>query len=115
MVLKELIAEHGPIHYRDGKQSEYLADFVPLEKKFYPYRDAVVILNGWFITRPEERALRDKLTISGLSSAIQAEKRAELARMLAGILDVHVETELRIGRDGKEGQTTSASRQNYVS
>jgi hypothetical protein len=97
-VLKDLMVEHGPIRYRDGNEGEYIADFVPLEKKFYPYRDAVQVLNEWFSAHPEERALRDKLTISGLSSAIKAEKRAALAQNLAGIVDVHVETELRIGR-----------------
>jgi len=97
-VLKDLMVERGPIRYRDGNEGEYLADFVPVEKKFYPYRDAVSILDEWFKTHPEERGLRDKLTISGLSSAIKAEKRADLAQTLAGIADLHVETELRIGR-----------------
>lgn len=69
-----------------------------IEKKFYPYRNAASVLDEWFSTHPEERPLRDKLTISGLGSAIKAEKRAALAQSLAGIVDVHVETELKIGR-----------------
>ncbi|HEV2174343.1 MAG TPA: PD-(D/E)XK nuclease family protein [Nitrospira sp.] len=97
-VLKDLMVERGPIRYRDGNEGEYLADFVPVEKKFYPYRDAVSILDEWFKTHPEERGLRDKLTISGLSSALKAEKRADLAQRLTGAVDLHVETELRIGR-----------------
>ena len=97
-VLKDLLVEGGPIWYRDGNAGEYLADFVPVEKKFYPYRDTVSILDQWFATHPEDRTLRDKLTISGLSPAIKAEKRAELAQKLAGIVDVHVETEVKIGR-----------------
>jgi hypothetical protein len=97
-VLKDLVVECGPIHCRDGNEGEYLADFVPVEKKFYPYRDAVSVLDEWFSAHPEERALRDKLTISGLSSALKAEKRADLAQTLAGIADLRVETELRIGR-----------------
>jgi len=97
-VLKDLMVEHGSIRYRDGNEGEYLADFVPVEKKFYPYRDAVSILDEWFKTHPEERGLRDKLTISGLSSALKTEKRADLAQKLAGVVDLHVETELRIGR-----------------
>jgi PD-(D/E)XK nuclease superfamily protein len=100
-VLKELMVEHGPIRYRDEKESEYVAGFVPTEKRFYPYQDGVSILDEWFKTHPDERSLREKLTISGLSSAIKAEKRAELARMLAGIADVRVETELKIGRESK--------------
>ena len=97
-VLKDHLVERGPIHYRDGNEGEYLADFVPVEKKFYPYRDAASILDAWFSAHPEEQPLRDKLTISGLSSALKAEKRAELAQNVAEIADVHVETELRIGR-----------------
>lgn len=97
-VLKDLMVERGPIHYRDENQSEYLADFVPTEKRFYPYRDAVSILDKWFGTHPDEQGLRDKLTISGLSSALKAEKRVELAQNLAEVADVRLETELRIGR-----------------
>jgi hypothetical protein len=44
-VLKDLMVELGPIQYRDGNEAAYLADFVPAEKKFYPYRDAVSILD----------------------------------------------------------------------
>jgi hypothetical protein len=96
-VLKDLMVERGPIRYHDGNEDEYLADFVSVEKNFYPFRDAVSILDEWFKTHPEERGLRDRLTISGLSSPLKAEKRAELAQMLTGVVDLRVETELRIG------------------
>lgn len=101
-VLKDLMVERGPIRYRDGNQGEYLADFVAVEKRFYPYRDAVPILDSWFRVHAEERDLREKLTISGLSSPLKAEKRAKLAENLAGVVDVRVETELRIGRETKD-------------
>jgi len=113
-VLKDLMVERRPIHYRDGNESEYLAGFVPVEKKFYPYREAVSILDDWFQTHPEERALRDKLTISGLSSALKAERRAELAQRLTGAVDLHVETELRIGRKReKEQKSTDETELSY--
>src|SRR5260370_12948227 len=108
-VLKDLMVEQGPIHYRDENQGEYLADFVPVEKNFYPYRDAVSILDEWFRRHPDERGLRDKLTISGLSSPLKANKRAELARKIATIVDVRVETELKIGREGKNGSKEGGS------
>ena len=98
-VLKNLMMKRGPIHYCDGNQNEHVAEFVPVEKKSYPYRDAVSILDEWFSAHSDEQSLRDKLTVSGLSSALKAEKRAELAQKLAGIADVHFETELRIGRE----------------
>jgi hypothetical protein len=97
-VLKNIVAKRGPIKYTDANQNEYSADFVPVEKKFYPYRDALPILDEWFKAHPDEQALHDKLTISGLSSALKAEKRSELTQKLRGITDVRVDTELRIGR-----------------
>jgi hypothetical protein len=107
-VLKDLMVKRGPIKYRDGNQFEYLADFVPVEKKFYPYRDAVSILDEWFRAHQDERSLQEKLTISGLSSALKAEKRAELAQKLTDVVDVRVETELRIGREGKAAANNKA-------
>jgi len=100
-VLKDLMVERGPILYSDGNQREYLADFVPVEKNFYPYRDVVAILDEWFGAHPEDRALRNKLTVSGLSSALKAQKRVELAEKLKNVAEVRVDTELRIGQDQK--------------
>jgi len=102
-VLKELMVERGPVRYRDENESEYVAGFVPIEKRFYPYQDGVSILDEWFRTHPDERNLRDRLTISGLSSALKAQKRSGLAQKLAGVVDVRVETELKIGRVGQSG------------
>ena len=109
-VLKDLMVESGPIRYRDGNHGEYVADFVPAEKKFYPYRDAVAILDEWLRAHSDDQALRDKLTISGLSSALKAEKRAELAKNLTRIADVRVDTELRIIR-GVNGREERAARE----
>ena len=110
-VLKDLMVKRGPIHYRDENQTEHLAEFVPVEKKFYPYRDAVSILDEWLGTHPDEQGLREKLTVSGLSSPLKAGKRAELAQKLATIADVRLETELRIGRvrNNASKQQTSAN------
>jgi hypothetical protein len=69
-----------------------------VEKKFYPCRVAVSILDEWFRAHSDEQGLRDKLTVSGLCSALKAEKRAELAQKLAGVAGIHFETELRIGQ-----------------
>lgn len=87
----------------DGNQREYVADFVPVEKKFYSYRDAITILDEWFKTHSDDQALRDKLTISGLSSALKAEKRAQLANKLGAVADVQVETELRVWKARENG------------
>lgn len=80
-----------------------------VEKEFYPYRNAVSILGEWFKAHQGERGLRDKLTVSGRSSAIKAETPAELAQKLAEVVDGHFETELRIGREGTGA--TSATRE----
>lgn len=100
-VLENLMVKRGPIRYRDENQAEYLAGFLPVEKSFYPYRDAITVLDEWFTTHPEEANLQDKLTISGLSQALRAGKREELGRKLAEIVEVRIDTELRIGRGAK--------------
>lgn len=97
-VLKDVIAEKGPILCRDDNRGEYVADFVPVERKSYSYSAVAPILEDWFRTHPEEKVLRENLTISGISSAIKAKKRAELADKFSAIADVQVETELRIKR-----------------
>jgi len=98
-VLKDLMVERGAICYRDGNQTAYSADFAPVEKRFYPYGEATTVLDEWFRAHPEDRVLRDRLTISGLSSALKAQKRAELAENLACVAEVRFETELRLGRE----------------
>jgi hypothetical protein len=98
-VLKDLMVKRGPIHYRDGN----LAELVPMEKKFYPYRDAVSILDEWFSAHSDEHGLRDKLTVSGLSSPLKAEKRAELAQKLEASRTFTLKTELRIGPERSNG------------
>jgi hypothetical protein len=109
-VLKDLMVERGSIRYCDGNQGEYLADFVPIGKKSYPYRDAVALLDEWFKAHPDEQCLRDKLTVSGLSSALKAEKRAELAEKLTSIADLRVDTELSIVREENNSRKGRASR-----
>jgi PD-(D/E)XK nuclease superfamily len=108
-VLKDLMVEGGPIRYRDENQSEYAASFMPTEKKFFPYNGAIPILDEWFKAHPDERALQDKLTVSGLSAALKAEKRAELLQRLSTVVDLRVETELRIGRGGRNGSKEGGS------
>jgi len=97
-VLKDIMVEQSPIGYRDENENEYIADFIQIDKKSYPYVASIPILNDWFAKHPEEGVLRDKLTISGLSSAVKAQKRSDLAQKLRDVLVVHIETELRIGR-----------------
>src|SRR5216684_3285494 len=75
-VLKDLMVKRGPIHYRDGNQTEHLAEFVPVEKKFYPYRDAVSILDEWFSAHSDEQRLRDRLTVSGVSMTRDSTRQA---------------------------------------
>lgn len=71
---------------------------MPVEKKFYPYEDATLILDQWLLTHPEDRGFAKRLTVSGLSSPLKAEKRAELAARLGELVEVRVDTELKIGR-----------------
>ncbi|MCI0534862.1 MAG: PD-(D/E)XK nuclease family protein, partial [Verrucomicrobiales bacterium] len=86
-VLKDLMVEHGPIRCRDENETEYLADFVPVEKKFYPYAEATVALDEWLRTHPEDKEFANKLTVSGLSSPLKTKKRSELAAKLGELVD----------------------------
>src|SRR5260370_922749 len=43
--LKDLMVERGPIQYRDENQSEYVAGFVPIENRCYPFQERVSILD----------------------------------------------------------------------
>ena len=71
------MVDRGAIRYQDENQSEFVADFVPPEKNCYPYRDAVSILDEWFRTHPDERGLRNKLTVSGSAQAVVKVARPE--------------------------------------
>jgi hypothetical protein len=96
-VLKELLVEAGPARYADDNQKEYAARFVPVEKRFYPYRDAAPILERWRETHSDDQTLLSNLSISGLSSLLKADKRQALATELAGVVEVRVDTELKVG------------------
>lgn len=97
-VLKDLMLEHGPIGYRDENETEYLADFVSVERKFYPFEGARAVLDEWRRAHPEDRAFVNRLTVSGLSSPLKAKKRSALAAQFADLADIRVEAELRMGR-----------------
>jgi len=96
--LKDLMVERGPVRYRDDNQNEYIADFVPVEKKFYPYEEAALVLDEWLKTHPEDKGFAARLTVSGLSSPLKAENRAELAVKLGEVAEIRVDTELKVGR-----------------
>jgi PD-(D/E)XK nuclease superfamily len=97
-VLRDSMIERGPIHYRDDNREEYTAQFVTVEKKFYPYPETAAVLDAWLKTHPEDGTLAGRLTISGLSSPLKAEKRHALADGLAAVAEVRVDAELKIGR-----------------
>ena len=103
-ILKELLVEEGPIHYADDNQRQYVARFVPVEKKFYPYEQAAPIVEEWLKTH-QDAVLLDSLTISGLSSLLKAEKRQALASELTTIAAVRLDTELKIGAAQEQSVT----------
>lgn len=97
IVLKDLVAERGPIRYRDENQNEYVAAFEGVEKKSYPYNKVASVLAKWVEAHPEDRELVEGLSASGLSSRLKAKKRRELADELQALANVRVDTELKIG------------------
>lgn len=103
-VLRELLVEQGPIRCADENQKEYVARFAPVEKKFYPYAEAAPIIDQWLKVHHEDQTLLASLTISGLSSPLKSEKRHELAAELASIVDVRMDTELKVGPATQESR-----------
>jgi hypothetical protein len=105
-VLKNLMVERGPIRYKDENQSEYVADFVPVEKKFHPYAEAAPVLDDWLKAHPEDSWFVKRLTVSGLSSPLKAQKRSELADKLSQVAEIRVDTELKVGRVKEQARET---------
>lgn len=107
-ILKDLMVERGPIRYKDENQNEYVADFAAVEKKFYPYEEAASVLDSWVRTHPEDVGFAKRLTVSGLSSPLKAQKRAELAQKLSEVAGIRVDAELKIGRrKNQEGEPSN--------
>lgn len=106
-VLKDMMVQTGTIRYRDDNQNEYVADFVPVEKKFYPYDEVAPVLAQWMRTHPDDKTLLNRLNVSGLSSPLRAQKRADLAGRLTELAEVRVDTELKIGRAREQEATCS--------
>jgi hypothetical protein len=102
-VLRDLLAERGPVRYRDENEAEYLADFVPVEKKFYRFSETSAILEEWLRAHPEDKEFVGTLTVSGLSSPLKAKKRAALAEKLREAAESRLDTELKVARIKHEG------------
>jgi hypothetical protein len=95
-VLKDIVTERGPIHYRDENQKEYVAAFEAVEKKSYPYNKVASLLTEWVKSHPEDKEFMEGLTASGLASKLKAKKRRALAEELGALANLRVDTELRI-------------------
>jgi hypothetical protein len=98
VVLKDLITERGPIHYRDENQNEYVAAFEAVERKSYPYNKVASVLAEWVKAHPEDEELMEGLSASGLSSRLKAKKRRALSEKLQALANVRLDTQLKIGR-----------------
>ncbi len=103
-VLRDLMVERGPVRYRDENQNEYIADFVSVQKKSYPYEGTAPVLDEWLEMHPEDKGFAKRLTVSGLSLPLKAEKRSELVEKLGEVADIRVDTELKIGRPKENGK-----------
>lgn len=100
-ILKDWLAEGGPVTYRDENGTMYLAEFVRQDRKSYPLEEAFQVISGWVNKVPKDVVLLSTLTVSGLSSPLKAQKRAELKTELQAISEVKTITKLRIGRPGE--------------
>jgi len=106
IVLKDLVTERGPIRYRDENQNEYVAAFEAVEKRSYPYNKVASVLAEWVEAHPEDKELMEGLSASGLSFRLKAKKRRALAEELEALVNVRIDTELRIARAEKSDAGT---------
>lgn len=107
-VLKEWLAERGPIRFEDANGRPYIARFVKQERKSYPLDEANTVLTEWIEKHPGDANMLGKLTVSGLSSPLKAEKRARLAENLIQIADVKTVTKLSVGLADEEEEEQGA-------
>ena len=107
-ILKEWLAESGPIRYEDQNGTPYIAQFVEQERKSYPLDKATDVLSDWIESHPKDSVLVTKLTVSGLSSPLKAEKYAALAKSLIQIADVKKITKMSIGLADDEEEEQGA-------
>jgi hypothetical protein len=97
-VLKDWVGEHGSLRYRDGNEVEYEAGFSLAAKTQYPCAETAAIVLHWINSHPEDQAMAENLTISGLSALLRAKKRQPLAQQLAAIARTRLETRFRLCR-----------------
>lgn len=99
-VLKAFVLEQGEIRAQDDNGAVYHARFEEKKKKSYPLYSAYVFLLSWFEdNRKDGDYLMKTATIGGLSSALKAQKRAQLAKNMEQIADITVTTEFKVGEE----------------
>jgi hypothetical protein len=103
-ILKDWLAEGGPVTYRDENGTVYQAEFVKQDRKSYPLENAFNAISDWVKRTPKDVVLLSTLTVSGLSSPLKAQKRAELNTELQAISQVKTITKLRVGRPGEKDE-----------
>jgi hypothetical protein len=101
-VVKDWLLEGGVVEYRDANDVRYTAEFRRQDRKSFPLGASFVILNRWFEAHPGDRDLSEKLTVSGLSSPLKAQKRAVLKTAMEEVAQINVITRLTIGRPGEK-------------
>ena len=103
-VVKDWLLEGGVVEYRDANDVRYTAEFRRQDRKSYPLGQSFVILNRWFEGHPGDRDLSEKLTVSGLSSPLKAQKRSALKASMEEVAQINVVTRLTIGRPGEKDE-----------
>jgi hypothetical protein len=103
-ILKDWIAQNGPVIYRDENGTEYRGEFARQDRKGYELGQAYPLLESWIEGHPEDRDFFYKLTVSGLSSPLKAKKRAALDVEMQAIATVKTITRLKVGRPGEKDE-----------
>jgi hypothetical protein len=96
-IVKDILAEHGPIEYKDANGKVYIAEFQRYERTKFPLDETNPLIGMWIEAHPDDQKFVDRLCVSGLSTPIKSDKRARLAAALMDIAEITVGTKLVIG------------------
>lgn len=97
-ILKDWIAEQGPVQHSDANGIKFEARFEQVERKSLPLRAAVEAFDEYAETQPVDAGyLFDTLTVSGWKSPMKKRARAKLAAQLDGRIRVKTSTRFKIG------------------
>ena len=108
--LRAYVDVAGPVRYEDANGKVYELSHTEVEARYYPAQETLRALEEWDATAPDP-ALFNGLRISGLTSKLDAKKRAPLAAQLAAV--AKVETRVRLALRTPDGEAVVMDQEGF--